>query len=153
MLCTQIVLVLTFRTTYVHNMFYSCSHNVLPMFLAWNFHVLNWYFNNQSDVLLWVSWCKIRASDKDLPVHVVVQNILDSTKSLFLWKVLVSIFNRDTIFCVLIGRIFTIVHKLRWSWASLQNVAALFQNRPAEWVEISFECIGLKLHKCKYIIR
>ena len=32
------VFVLTFRTTYVNNMF---SH-VLPMFWAWNFHVLNW---------------------------------------------------------------------------------------------------------------
>ena len=39
--------VLTFRTIYVHNMFWAC-----------NFHVLNWQFNEQSFVILWFSWCK-----------------------------------------------------------------------------------------------
>ena len=55
------VFVLIFRTIYVHNMFW-----------AWNFHVLNWWFNEQSFVILWVSWGKIQvrisASEKDLPV-------------------------------------------------------------------------------------
>ena len=32
-----------------------CVHN---MFWAWNFHVLNWWFKEQSVVILWVSWCK-----------------------------------------------------------------------------------------------
>ena len=32
-----------------------CVHN---MFSAWNFHVLNWQFNEQSVVILWVSRCK-----------------------------------------------------------------------------------------------
>ena len=32
-----------------------CVHN---MFWAWNFHVLNWWFNEQSVVILWVIWCK-----------------------------------------------------------------------------------------------
>ena len=29
-----------------------------PQVWAWNFHVLNSYFNEQSAVILWVSWCK-----------------------------------------------------------------------------------------------
>ena len=32
-----------------------CVHN---MFWAWNFHVLNWWFKEQSVVILWVSWYK-----------------------------------------------------------------------------------------------
>ena len=43
----KLFFVLTFRTIYVHNMFW-----------AWNFHVLNSLFNEQSFVILWVSWCK-----------------------------------------------------------------------------------------------
>ena len=43
------VFVLTFRTTYVHNMFYPCSTHVLS---------LQFSFNEQSFVILWVSWCK-----------------------------------------------------------------------------------------------
>ena len=44
----------------------TCS----PRYWAWNFHVLNLQFNEQSVVILWVTWCKnkSRASDKDLPV-------------------------------------------------------------------------------------
>ena len=38
---------LIFRTIYVHNMFW-----------AWNFHLLNLWFNDQSFVILWVSWNK-----------------------------------------------------------------------------------------------
>ena len=49
MLCTEIVL-------NVKNNF--CTQHVLPMFWARNFHVLNLYFNEQSVVILWVSWCK-----------------------------------------------------------------------------------------------
>ena len=30
------------RTTFVRKMFYPLSPNVLSMFCAWNFHVLNW---------------------------------------------------------------------------------------------------------------
>ena len=45
MLCTKIVL-------NVRNNF--CS----PQVWAWKFHVLNFSFNEQSAVLLWVSWCK-----------------------------------------------------------------------------------------------
>ena len=41
------VFVLIFRTIYVHNMFW-----------AWNCHVLNWWFKEQSVAILWVSWCK-----------------------------------------------------------------------------------------------
>jgi hypothetical protein len=47
MLCTQIVFfvfVLAFWTIYVHNMFWACS-----------FHVLNWYFYEQSVLILWIS--------------------------------------------------------------------------------------------------
>ena len=33
-----------------------CTHHFLPMFWAWNFHVLNLKFNEQSVVILWVSW-------------------------------------------------------------------------------------------------
>ena len=40
------------------------------MFWACSFHVLNWYFNEQYFVILWVSWCKNKASDKNLPVHI-----------------------------------------------------------------------------------
>jgi len=49
MLCTLIVLnvKINFRT-----------QHVLPMFWAWNFHVLNLYFNEQYIVILWVSWYK-----------------------------------------------------------------------------------------------
>ena len=37
-------------------MYTACSHHVLPMFWAWNFHVLNWSFNQQSFfIVLWVS--------------------------------------------------------------------------------------------------
>ena len=36
-----------FKTIYLHNMFW-----------AWSFHVLNWWFNEQSFVILWVSWVK-----------------------------------------------------------------------------------------------
>ena len=43
-LCTQHVLS---WTIYVHNMFW-----------AWNFHVLNWWLNEHSFVILWVSWGK-----------------------------------------------------------------------------------------------
>ena len=32
----------------------TCS----PQVWAWNFHVLNLLFNEQSVVILWVSWCK-----------------------------------------------------------------------------------------------
>ena len=32
--------------------------HVLPMFYACSFHVLNWYFNEQSFVILWVRWWK-----------------------------------------------------------------------------------------------
>ena len=39
--------VLTFRTIYVHSMFWAC-----------NFHVLNSQFNEQSFVISWVSWYK-----------------------------------------------------------------------------------------------
>ena len=45
----KLFFVLTFRTIYVHNMFW-----------AWNFHVLNSWYNEQSVVILWVSWCKNR---------------------------------------------------------------------------------------------
>ena len=41
------VFVLTMRTIYVHNMFWAC-----------NFHVLNSQFNEQSVIILWVSWYK-----------------------------------------------------------------------------------------------
>ena len=41
------VFVSIFKTIYVHNRFW-----------AWNFHVLNWWFNEQSFVKLWVSWVK-----------------------------------------------------------------------------------------------
>ena len=34
-----------------------CSPRVLPMFWAWNFHVINWLFNEQSVVIFWFSWC------------------------------------------------------------------------------------------------
>ena len=44
---TNYFFVLIFRTIYVHNMFW-----------AWNCHVLNWWFKEQSVVILWVSWCK-----------------------------------------------------------------------------------------------
>ena len=40
MLCTQIVFCFSFRTTYVHNMFYPPIFS--PMFWAWNFYALNW---------------------------------------------------------------------------------------------------------------
>ena len=42
----KLFFILTFRTIYVHNMFW-----------AWHFHVLNSYFDEQSFVILWVSWC------------------------------------------------------------------------------------------------
>ena len=45
--CTNWFFVFIFRTIDVHNMFW-----------AWNFHVLNWWFNEQSVVILWVIWCK-----------------------------------------------------------------------------------------------
>ena len=53
----------TGRTCCVHKLFWMskqkqktiCAHN---MFWAWNFHVLNWQFNEQSFVILWVIWCK-----------------------------------------------------------------------------------------------
>ena len=35
------------KTIFVHNMFWACC-----------FHVQNWYINEQSCVILWVSWCK-----------------------------------------------------------------------------------------------
>ena len=51
------------RTCCVHKLFWIskqkqktiCVHN---MFWAWNFHVLIWWFKEQSVVILWVSWCK-----------------------------------------------------------------------------------------------
>ena len=42
---TNCFFVLTFKIIYVHNMFWACT-----------FHVLNSYFNEQSFVILWVSW-------------------------------------------------------------------------------------------------
>ena len=54
------VFVLTFRTNYEHNLFW-----------AWNFHVLSLYFDEQSLVILWVSWCNKCASEKDLPVLLI----------------------------------------------------------------------------------
>ena len=63
------------RTCCVHKLFWIskqkqktiCVHN---MFWAWNFHVLNWWFNGQSVVILWVGWCKNKRSDNHLPVSV-----------------------------------------------------------------------------------
>ena len=49
------------RTCCVHELFWMlkqktiCVHN---MFWAWKFHVLNSQFNEQSFVILWVSWYK-----------------------------------------------------------------------------------------------
>ena len=43
------------RAPWVPNIYLMCVHN---MFWAWNFHLLNWQFNEQSFVILWVSWCK-----------------------------------------------------------------------------------------------
>ena len=58
MLCTQIVFVLIFRTIYEHNMFW-----------AWNFHVLNWWFKEQSVVIC--TYC-VLASDNHLPVSLTL---------------------------------------------------------------------------------
>ena len=62
------VFVLTFRTTYVHNMFYPCSLNDLCLELSCKY----WTGNSMNNLL---SYCglvdaKIRASDRDLPVQV-----------------------------------------------------------------------------------
>ena len=35
-----------------------CTQHVLSMFWAWNSYVLNFQFNEQSVLILWVSWCK-----------------------------------------------------------------------------------------------
>ena len=49
------------RTCWVHKLFWMskqkpiCVHN---MFWAWNYHVLNWWFNEQTFLILWVIWCK-----------------------------------------------------------------------------------------------
>ena len=48
-LCTEIVL--NVKTNF-------CTQYVLPLFWAWNFLVLNFWFNEQSVIILWVSWCK-----------------------------------------------------------------------------------------------
>ena len=36
----------------------SKTISILSKFWAWNFHVLNLWFNEQSVVILWFSWCK-----------------------------------------------------------------------------------------------
>ena len=55
-----LVFVLTFRTIYVHNMFWTC-----------NFHVLKSKFNEQSFVILWVSWCKNK-SKQNIYLHILL---------------------------------------------------------------------------------
>ena len=51
MLCTKIVLNVKTKTK-------LCTQYVLLMFWACSFHLLNWKFNRQSFVILWVSYCK-----------------------------------------------------------------------------------------------
>ena len=58
MLCTS---VLTFRTIYVHNMFWAC-----------NFYVLNLQFNEQSFAILWVSWCKNKCFWKRFTCKIII---------------------------------------------------------------------------------
>ena len=43
-----------FFAVHGENMLCTCS----PKVWAWNFHVLNLKFNDQSVVILWVSWCR-----------------------------------------------------------------------------------------------
>ena len=50
------------ETISVHNMFFP-GWSLEFLYIE---HVIQW----KSVVILWVSWCKIRASDKDLPVNV-----------------------------------------------------------------------------------
>ena len=50
MLCTQIVFCLDIQNN-------LCTQHVLKVFWACNFHALNLWFNEQSFVILWVSWC------------------------------------------------------------------------------------------------
>ena len=52
----------TGRTCCVQKLFWMSEtvsvHNMFSPGRAWNFHVLNLQFNEQSVVILWVSWCK-----------------------------------------------------------------------------------------------
>ena len=46
------------RLTDIYQLTHNMTQHVLNMFWAGNFHVLNSYFNEQSVVIFWVSWCK-----------------------------------------------------------------------------------------------
>ena len=73
MLCTQIVLFLTFRTIYVRNMFSTCSQ-----------HVLSLQFSCTDKLQLSLVDARISASDKDLPVALCFSYVVVHSRGFFL---------------------------------------------------------------------